>query len=135
MSITKNSGRQWPIVAEVDFAFGDFGASGVIEAALDLPGNAVIIMGEIVIDTVFNSGTSDTLTVGDVGGTENRYASGVNGQAAALTALTRNGVRNTAPTAVGIKWTGVGAAPTQGAGRLLVAYSREGRALVVQPVT
>lgn len=133
MPISKEVGRQYVLSAKVPFAFGDFGASGVIEPALDLPGGATVIGGELVITTAFNSGTSDVITVGDIGGTEDRYATAVDGQAAARTALTLNGVGYSAPAVIGIDWTGVGAAPTAGAGYVDVQYVMDGRAHEVQP--
>lgn len=132
MSISKVPGRQYPLRAKVPFTFADF-VSGTIQAAIDLPGGAIVTGGALVITTVFNSGTSDTLTVGDVGGTEDLFASAVDGQAAALTALTLNGGQYTVPTEIGVKWTGVSTAPTTGAGYLEVEYIIDERANEAQP--
>jgi len=132
MAITKDAGRQWPLVAKVPFTYADFDTSGVAVAALDLPGNATVIGGELVVETVFNSGTSDALDVGD-GASATRYAGAVDGQAAARTALTLTGYKHTVPDTVDIEWTGAGTAPTQGAGYLLVMYTVDDKANEVQP--
>lgn len=126
-------GRQHPLVARQYFTYEDF-ESGVAEAALDLPGNATVIGGEFVITEVFDSGTSDTIKVGD-GDDDDRYASGVDGQSTGRTALTLTGYKYTAPDTVDIVWTGVGSAPSAGAGYLLVEYIIEGRAQDVQPAS
>ena len=65
MSITKDIGRQYPLVARVDFTYASFGASGVAEEAIDLPVGAVVTGGALVITTAFNSATTDAIEVGD----------------------------------------------------------------------
>lgn len=126
MSITKNSDRQYALAAEVEFTYADF-VSGVFQPAIEVPPGAVITGGMIVIDTAFNSGTSDTMTVGDED-TNNLYETSVNAQSAAKSDLVPTGKEYTATNNVGIKLTSVGAAATAGAGRLLVTYQRSGRA-------
>ncbi len=128
MSITKDNSRQAPAVAVVDFTYEDFGASGTIEAAIDMPAGAQVIGGDITISEAFNSSVSDTLTVGDVTVTD-RYKAGINGQSTARTALIPTGFEITSTQkTIGIKWTGSGDAPTAGAGRLVVEYVQNGRA-------
>jgi len=127
MAITKNVGRQDILVARVEFGYADL-TSGSFEAAAELPPNAEVVGGELVIDTVFDSGTSDTLTVGD-SSSGGRYASGIDGQSAARTALTPTGYRYTGRDNVGITWTGAGTAPSQGAGHLNVQYIIKDRAV------
>ena len=125
--ITKDSDRQYPLFAVVDIAYSDFGASGVAEKAVELPSDAIVVAGGgLAIDTAFDSGTSDTLTVGDED-TDNLYASGINGQTVGFNALTPTGKELAGTKNVVVKWTGVGAAPSQGAGRLIVPYIRRGR--------
>ncbi len=131
MTITKDSGRQEVVCADVGFSFDEFGASGVAEAALDLPQNAVVVGGFLVIDTAFDSLTSDTLTVGD-GDSDDLYVAGIDGTAAALSAIVPTGKKYTVPDTIDIKWTGVGTAPTQGAGRLIVEYIVDARAMFSQ---
>ena len=132
MAITKNGGRQYPLVAEVDFTFADL-ATGVVYPAIDIPGNAVVVGGELVITTAFNTGTSAALAIGDDIATT-RYASAIDAKAAARTALTRTGYRYTAPNTIDIIATLVGTAATAGAGTLRVQYVIKDRAQEVQPV-
>lgn len=129
MSITKNDARQEVQSALVSFTYADF-VSGTLAPAVDLPYGAIITGGFIVIDTAFDSATSDTIIVGDsVDG--DRYAAAVDGQAAALTALTPTGYKYTAIDEMGITLTSVGT-PTAGAGRLCVEYIIDGRATHTQ---
>jgi hypothetical protein len=131
MPITKDPSRQSVKAAVVDFDFADF-ASGVGEIAIAMPAGSILVGGELVIDTVFNSSVSDTLTVGDAG-SATRYKSGINGQALGRTALVPTGyVAQSATGDLKITWTGVGDAPTTGAGRLLAQYIVPGSAEFVQ---
>lgn len=126
MAITKNDGRQSPIYATVAFTYEDF-VSGTYQDAIEVPSNAVVASGSFEITEVFDSGTSDTFTVGD-SADEDRYKASINGQTAAVTALVPTGKRYTAQDDVTITWTGAGAAPSQGAGMLIVEYIVVGRA-------
>jgi hypothetical protein len=131
MAITKNSGRQELIQAYVDINFGDL-TSGADAPAIDLPRNAVIVGGSVVVVTPFNSATSDVLDVGDAS-SENRYVNDVNIHTAGLTALVPTGfVTTTSEPSVTVRWTGVGAAPTAGQVRLSVQYYVKGRAAFSQ---
>lgn len=132
MPITKKAGRQATSVAEVDFSFADFGASGTAEVAIDIPSGAIVLGGFIQVKTVFNSATSDALDVGDVG-TPARYKGAVNAQALGATALIPTGLELVNGTGdITIEWTGVGAAPTTGAGKLVVEYIQTNRADYIQ---
>lgn len=121
----KISDRQYPLSAMARFTFADL-VSGTAAPVVELPPGAVVTGGMLVIETPFDSATSDTLVVGDAD-TADRYASAVDGQAAAATALTLTGLVTTTTTDIALTWTGVGAAPTQGAGYLVVTYIREDR--------
>lgn len=123
--ITKNSDRQYALAAEVEFTYADF-ESGVFQPAIEVPPGAVVTGGLLVIDTAFNSGTSDTMTVGD-NVDDDEYGAAINAQTAAATALVPTGYEFLATGNVGIKLTSVGTAATAGAGRLLVTYQRSGR--------
>jgi hypothetical protein len=125
MPMTNDSGRQYPLTAIARFKFSDL-VSGTYEPAIELPPDAIVTGGALVLETLFNSVTSDTITVGDVA-TGNRYKAGIDGKATAFTALVPTGYKYPSTKTVGITWTGVGTAPTQGAGYLLVEYIREGR--------
>lgn len=127
MSIKKDSGRQDVSAAIVNFSHSDFGASGVAEAAVEMPAGASVCGGFLAIEEAFNSGTSDSLKVGDAGN-DARYANGVNGQVVGATGLTAAGVKFTSQGNVTLTWTGAGAAPTAGKGRLCILYVIDGRA-------
>ena len=133
MAITKNGDRQYPLVARVAFTQPDL-PTGVDVAVMDLPGGATIIGGALVVTTAGDSVTSDTLTVGD-GTTADRYATGVNGKAAGLTALTPDGLANgTGKTMVYVTNTAVGTEGTAMVGYLEVQYVIDGRGNESQPV-
>lgn len=128
MPIAKNVNRQYPLVAKVEFDYTSFGASGVAEEAVDLPAGAKVTGGALVITTAFNSATSDAIDVGD-GDAANRYLSAQDVKTAVGSfALTPTEKEYTAKDTVDIEWTGVGAAPSQGAGYLLLEYIIDDRA-------
>ena len=131
MAITKNGGRQWPLVAKVDFGFADFaGQSGVALSAIDIPADASVTAARLTITEVFNSATSDAIDVAGAG----ISLAAVNAQALGSTADTSiDSTASTAVTAVTLEWTGVGAVPTTGAGHLIVEYIQDGKANEVQP--
>lgn len=123
--------RQTVLVARMPFTFEDL-TSGEAGRAVVMPGNARVIGGDLVITEAFNSLTSDTFKVGDEA-VDNRYAAAVDGQAAGRTALTLSEHKYTGKDTVNLTWTGVGDAPTQGAGELLVHYVIDGRGGETQP--
>ena len=127
MPITVQDGRQYPLVVVVPFSFADFDASGVAEVAVNLPGVAQGIKGNLAVTTAFDSGTSDALDVGD-GTTDDAYVAAQDGQAEANADFDiEDGVLG-ADGVVTLMWTGVGAVPTVGAGVLTVTYTQQDRA-------
>jgi hypothetical protein len=48
MTISKNDGRQAPIVAWVDFNLANV-ADGTAQAAIELPGGAIVLSGELIV--------------------------------------------------------------------------------------
>lgn len=137
MPITKNTGRQGPITAYVDINFGDV-VSGVAQAAIKMKANCMVLDGEVVPNTAFNSATSDTLSVGDAL-SATRYLSAGNIHAATRLALTPTGYQtligaNAAASSdqIMVTWTGVGAAPTAGQVTLRVTYIDRNRAEFTQ---
>lgn len=125
MAFVKDSGRQTVLSAIARFTYEDF-TSGTALPVIELPPDAVVVGGMFVLETLWNSATSDTFTVGDEVD-DDEYASGINGKTTAYTALTPTGYQYTATKNIVVKWTGVSTAPTQGAGYLIVNYVREGR--------
>lgn len=114
----KTSARQFSLHAVGSFTFADL-AAGVNPLA-DLPGNAEVISGEIVVDTAWNS-TTNTLEIGD-DGDSNRYAAAIDLKTAGRTALVPTGYKYTAPNTVDGTYAETGAAPTQGAARYVIEY-------------
>lgn len=131
MPITKKPGRQHKATASVDFTFADV-ASGVYAPAVDLPLNAVVISGGLFITTLFNSATTDTFSIGSQLGSAAAVATTYAATSADVTATGRaaaivpTGVKTTEASTVGVVWTGAGAAPTAGVGKLVVEYIIDG---------
>lgn len=121
MSITKNSGRQELIVAYVDINMSDL-ASTVDAVAMNLPVNAVIVGGDIVATTAFDSTSTDVIDVGD-SASENRYLNDGSVHTAIRTALVPTGFLTTAANrAITVRWVSGGGSPSVGAFRLTVEY-------------
>lgn len=132
MPITKNSARQELITAFVDFTYADIPTTATIYEALDLPVNAVITGGDLIVGTAWNTATSATLSIGDVT-LATRYATTVDLKTAGRTALTLSGFIHTAVEKVLRGTTAFsGAAATAGAARLTVQYYVKGRAAFTQ---
>ena len=126
MAISKDSGRQYALVAEVPFTLAQIAAGA--NPALDLPAGAQITGGHLVIDTAFNSVTTDTIAVGDAS-TANRYLTATSVQALGRTALVPTGFKttNTQPEIL-LTYAQTGAVASTGAGRLVVEYIIAARA-------
>lgn len=136
MPITKKSGRQEVIAATADFTYADL-TSGAYASAVDLPGNAIVVGGHLSITEIFNSGTDDKFSIGDKVGSAAATSTTYAAQSADITApgavaVVPTGKKYAEPSSVGVVWTGSGAAPTAGAGRLTVLYIVDGRAAFSQ---
>ena len=126
---------QYPLMAEFTFNFNDTikatdGAVKALNAALvaeiiELPQGAVVVGGEIVVETADSASTTYTLSLGD-SASATRYASAVSLKAAARTALTLTGFRATEPIRATVAVTG--SAPTAGKATVRVLYTIAGRA-------
>lgn len=130
MAITKRDGRQEIKFAYVDINLADI-TSAVAAAAIDLPQNAVVVGGGVIVKEVFNSTTSDVLDVGDAG-SQNRYKNDVNLQALGYTALIPTGYIYTEPGSIKVHWTSGGGTPSTGKARLEVHYVVLGRSTSTQ---
>ncbi len=131
MTITLKNGRQTPLCAEVAFGFADL-PTAVSVKAFNLPANAQIVGGAIIVDTAWDTGTTATVNVGD-SVTANRYGSAVNLKAAARTPLTLTGFINGAGLDLNLTSALVGTAATVGGGRIQIMYVIQDRATEVQP--
>lgn len=135
MPIKKLSGRQEVIASTADFSFADL-VSGVYQAAIDIPAGAIVTSGGLAISTAFNSGTSDTFAIGDKEGTAaavgTTYAAAAARAVGGSNPILVTGKKYLVPTTIGVLWTGVGAVPTAGVGRLIVHYIVDGRSAFAQ---
>ena len=136
MPIKKLSGRQEVIAATADFKFSDV-VSGVYAPAVELPGDAIVVGGHLAITEVFNSATDDKFSIGDQEGSDaavkTTYAAlSADIAAPGAVALVPTGKKYAKTSTVGVAWTGTGAAPTAGAGRLTVLYIVDGRSAFSQ---
>lgn len=122
MPYRKPSERQDVMAMVCEFTYADMPTTAVALALADLPPGAIVVGGDLVVTTVWNTGTSAALAVGDVT-TSNRYASAVDLKTAARTALTITGFTVTATQKLlNATPTYVGGAATAGAARLTVHY-------------
>lgn len=131
MPITKNAGRQSVLHARVDVTFADLAAGAVttstIFEALDIPGDAVVVGGALVVTTAFDGPTAATIAIGD-GGSAARYLADTNLKAAARTALVPTGYKYTAKDTIDGDVAMSVAVATAGAFTLEVDYVISGRA-------
>lgn len=128
MALQRKADRQSPLEAIIDISFADPAAYGTAENAIQVPGNAIIVGGDITVLTPWNSATTATLTLGDAA-SANRYANAVDLKTAARTALTLTGFKHTVAEWLRANLAQTGAAATAGAARLRVAYVVQGRSL------
>ena len=127
MAITQNSDRQYPLQAIVDFGFADL-TDSVADIAIDLPSDAIVTGGHIYISEVFNSTTSDVISVGDTDD-DNEYLTAQTVAALGLTALVPTGVKILAggKAITLLHVAGTADTATTGIGQLVVEYVRQGR--------
>lgn len=121
MSITKNASRQSPLVAYVDINFGDF-SNGAVQAAIELPGGAVITGGFIQPITSFNAATTATLKVGDAADDDRYTVAPADVKAMDLVPLDLTGYAMPVQGDLTVTYASTGAAATAGKCRLLVEY-------------
>lgn len=96
--------------------------------AIELPYKSQILGGALTVLTAFNSGTSDTMSVGDAASSA-RYKALTTVATGAHLALVPTGYDPDTPDHVTVRWIRLGAtAPTAGQARLSVKYIRNGRA-------
>lgn len=144
-TLKKTRSAQWPLVASFTFNYNDtatdvngvtkdFGlteTADIVFDAISLPVGAVVVGGDVVVESAYVGPTAATVSVGD-SGSATRYASAVDMKTAARTALTLTGyhgagedIRLTLSTTV--------AAASAGTVTVRVMYTIDGRANEVQP--
>lgn len=126
MAITKNSGRQCPIVSNTKITFGtgkDVAATGFYPA-VDLPQNAVVIDGWLVVSDATTA--SATAAVGP-STAPTSYLAATAIDATGKTDLTISGLVSTSPVTLGVTIAGANPVAT-GEAELVVIYYVNGRA-------
>ena len=132
MPIKKNPARQELIAAHLTIGFADITAYGTAEAAIDLPGNAVLAGGDVTVLTPWNSATTATLKLGDATDDDRYTSAAIDLKTAGRTALTLTGYKHTTAQALKALIAQTGAAATAGAARITISYYVEGRAAFSQ---
>ena len=132
MAITKDVGRQYPIVAHVTVSYSDL-TSGTAEEAIDVPADAIYLWGYVDVKTAFDSATSDVLDVGD-GDDDDRYTSSqIDISSTGRTDVDVVGQQYTESDTIDVTWTGTGSAPSAGEFDLVFAYIIEDRENETRP--
>ena len=134
-TLSKNFERQYPLVAQASLIWSDAEVAGVAGAigtaavaAIDLPANAVVLGGYIVVDTVWvNAGGTATVSLGDTGAVARYNTAAVTLKTAALTALVPTGHKYTAPTTLNLNVIVATTAASAGTARAFVEYVIDGR--------
>lgn len=139
----KAAGRQWPLVAEVVLKLGTdavinadgvktaLNAASVVSDLVPLPPGAVVIGGDVTVDTVSNETGTATIAVGD-SGNATRYLPATSTKAVARTALTLTGFRGNGED-VRVTLANQNGNATAGTVSLRVMYVVQDRANEVQP--
>lgn len=130
MPILQNADRQELISAFVDFTFSDIPTTATAYDALKLPNGAVIVSGDLVVTTAWNS-TTATAQFGDAT-LASRYSAAIDLKTAARTALTPTGFVHTSAEKVLNLANIITGTATAGAARLSVQYYVKGRAAFTQ---
>jgi hypothetical protein len=133
MAIQRKAARQGPIEAFIDINFADPVAYGAAENAFEVPAGAIVVGGDLVVQTAWNSATSAALSLGDLA-SATRYANAVDLKTVARTALSITGFKHVAQEFLRVLLVQVGAA-TAGQARLRVSYIVDGRAEFGQGVS
>jgi hypothetical protein len=129
-SNVKNVNRQWPLTSVTRITFKGL-ANGEAVALTGLPGNAVVVGGELIVQTAWDSETSAELDIGDAA-TDDRYGDGIDLKTLGRTALTLDGYQMVTPGDILGTLAEVGDAATEGEALLIVQYVVEGRGGEVQ---
>lgn len=132
MPIKKNAGRQELISASLVINFNDPVAYGTAESAIDLPGGAILVGGDVTVLTAWNSATSATLKLGDTADDDRYTATPIDLKTAGRTALTITGYRHTVAESLKALLAQAGAAATAGQARISIQYYVLGRSAFTQ---
>jgi hypothetical protein len=130
MAITKDSNRQGVLVVHQPFTWEDLGDGAITTTtvfdAIQMPANAIVVGGQLVITTVWDSSGTTTVSVGD-GGSAARYLGDTSIKSAARTALVPTGYKYTAGDTIDLDLALATGVATAGEGYLEVEYIIDGR--------
>ena len=129
MTITKQSGRQEILAANVDITLAMLTAGSALPA-VELPGNAVVIGGGVAVVTAFNSTSTDTIAI--LGPSSEALLAPANIHATGWRPLTPTGAKSVAQGNVTANWASGGGSPSTGLLRLTVLYIVDGRSEISQ---
>ncbi len=130
-TLVRDVGRQTLLSASVAFTFAHVNDTAVAVKAIDLPYGATILDGYLIVDEVFNVGTTSTIDVGDLI-TPNRYLNDINLKALGITPLVPTGYVSDGE-AIWVLPANAGTVATTGKARLIINYVIANRAGEVQP--
>ncbi|HIE1750417.1 TPA: hypothetical protein ACXJUT_001934 [Pseudomonas aeruginosa] len=119
--IQKNYNRQAVTAALVSFALADV-ADGAAQAAVKLPGGAIVVGGFLVVDEAFNAATTATAKVGDSLDDDRYSASPLDLATVGVKQLTITGYQTAKAGDVTVKYAFTGAAATTGKAQLFLQY-------------
>ena len=141
MPIQKEQGRQWSLSAEIvvtyDQDLGEDSAAdtAVLQEAFRLPIGARVVGGEIVVEEVWDNGTTATIDLGNTGDADRYTAAVIDLTALGRTALQLDGLAIVAATRdVEIDPIFAGTDSTQGRAYIRMDYVIDGKANEVQPL-
>lgn len=132
MALKKNANRQELIAAHIDIDHSDPTAYGTAENAFELPAGAVLMGGDVVVATAWNSATSATLKLGDAADDDRYTSTAIDLKAAGRTELTITGHIQAPSGFVRALLAQAGAAATQGKARITLLYYVRGRGTFTQ---
>lgn len=107
-------------------ATSDFEASDAMDA-IELPIGAIVVGGELVVDTIYNTTGAATVSVGD-SSSATRYLGATTLKTGGRTALVPTGFKNTGGLPIRLTFSVADTAGTAGKARVHVQYIIEGRA-------
>lgn len=94
MAIKIKSGRQEPLTGILEINFADLAGLSGANDAFEVPANAIVTGGELVVVTAWTTTSTATLALGDTG-SATRYLAATSLKSAARTALTLTGYKHT----------------------------------------
>lgn len=120
----KSSARQYPLIAELELTLAELAAVQDVK----LPPGAVVLDIKAFVDTAFNAGTTNTLSIGDSGSATRFLNAGSVAAAGAVGSIAGFGRKYTVSDFVRFTYAQTGTAATAGALRAYVSYVIANRA-------